>query len=162
MPHIDVVTISTGVFSESWRLTDWSVLSAGYPTWHMTISASLLDVHLTSVPSLWGKETTKINKHRTLEQKNQLVIKSTLKDRFGTYRQRYRGVEQVAGVASGHSGVVRIFFSVHHRHRQRQSSVLVTHQQWRATKAQKWEFIKQTFRFNRQNVTAWRHAAGHY
>lgn len=54
MPHIDVIIIYTCVFSESGSLTNWSVLSAGYPTWHVTISVSLLEVHLTSVSSLWG------------------------------------------------------------------------------------------------------------
>lgn len=56
MPHIDVIIIYTCVFSESGSLTNWSVLSAGYPTWHVTISVSLLEVHLTSVSSLWGEK----------------------------------------------------------------------------------------------------------
>lgn len=59
-------------------------------------------------------------------------IKSTIKsyvETCRTYRRRHGGVEQVAGVACGHSGVVGVFLSVHHRHGQCQSSVLITHQQ---------------------------------
>lgn len=50
-----------------------------------------------------------------------------------TYRLCKGGVEQVAGVACRHSGVVRILLPVHHRHGQHQSSVLVAHQQRGAT-----------------------------
>lgn len=68
MPHTDAIIIYMCVFGESGSLTNWSVLSAGYPTWHVTISESLMEVHLTSVPSLWGNKT----KHRTFQQKNTL------------------------------------------------------------------------------------------
>lgn len=50
-----------------------------------------------------------------------------------TYGRRNGGVEQVAGVACNHPGVVRIFLPVHHRHGHRQFFLIKTHQQ-RGTK----------------------------